>query len=207
MDNIIYVLLVSVSVPILLMALLVEKRARLPVLYMLIGICISVLASEVNGILLKTLSMSRYDITIIVTPISEELLKAFPILYYAVVVSDRRERLFTASMSLGIGFAVLENAYYLLISPDFNMLNAVIRAFGAGLMHGMCTLLVGVGISFVRKKRKTFVVGTFGLLSTAIVYHGIYNILIQSEYEIVGALLPIATYIPFFIWRIRTKNK
>jgi hypothetical protein len=74
-------------------------------------------------------------------------------------------------------------------------------------MHGMCTLLVGVGISFVKKKRKLFAVGTFGLLSTAIVYHGIYNILIQSEFSIVGALLPIATYIPFLIWRLRLKYR
>lgn len=205
MDNIIYVLLVAISIPILLMALLVEKKERLPILFMLMGICVSVLASEVNGILLKTLSMSRYDITVIVTPISEELLKAFPILYYAVVISDKRERLFTASMAIGIGFAVLENAYYLLVSPDFNMVNAIIRAFGAGLMHGMCTLLVGVGVSFVKKKRKLFAVGTFGLLSTAIVYHGVYNILIQSEYSIIGALLPIMTYIPFFIWRLKIK--
>jgi RsiW-degrading membrane proteinase PrsW (M82 family) len=110
-------------------------------------------------------------------------------------------------MATGIGFAILENAFYLLNYPDFTMLNAAIRAFGAGLMHGMCTLLVGVGISFVKKKSKLFAVGTFGLLSTAIVYHGIYNILVQSEYSIVGALLPIATYIPFFIWRIVIKKR
>ncbi len=110
-------------------------------------------------------------------------------------------------MALGIGFAVLENAYYLISYPNFNMLSAVIRAFGAGLMHGMCTLLIGVGMSFVKKKSKMFAVGTFGLLSTAIVYHGIYNILIQSEYHIVGALLPIATYVPFFIWRLRIKRR
>ena len=87
------------------------------------------------------------------------------------------------------------------------MINAIIRAFGAGLMHGMCTLLVGVGISFVKKRSKLFAVGTFGLLSTAIVYHGIYNILVQSDYVIIGALLPIITYIPFLIWRIRIKNR
>ena len=207
MDSIIYVLLVAISIPVLLMALVVERKARLPIVYMLIGIFVSVLASEVNGILLQTLSMSRYDMTVIVTPISEELLKAFPVLYYAIVISDERERLFTASMATGIGFALLENAYYLLIIPDFNMGSAVIRAFGAGLMHGMCTLLVGVGISFVRKKPKLFVVGTFGLLSTAIVYHGVYNILIQSKYDIVGTLLPIMTYIPFFIWRLRIKHR
>ena len=206
MGNIIYVLFVSISVPVLLMALLVEKKARLPVVFMLIGIVVSVFAGEVNGVLSKVLSMDLYSITVIVTPVSEELLKALPLLYYALVISDKRERLFTASMAIGIGFAVLENAYYFVNYVDFSMIKAVIRAFGAGLMHGMCTLLVGVGISFVKKKRKLFAVGTFGLLSTAIVYHGIYNILIQSEYSIIGALLPIATYIPFVIWRIKYRK-
>jgi RsiW-degrading membrane proteinase PrsW (M82 family) len=203
----IYILFISISIPLLLMALLVEKKARLPILFMLIGIFVSVFASEVNGLLSKLLSMDMYSKTVIVTPVSEELLKALPILYYAVVISDKRERLFTASMAIGIGFALLENAYFLLNSDNFTIIIAVIRAFGAGLMHGMCTLLVGVGISFVKKKRKLFAVGTFGLLSTAIVYHGIYNILIQSEFSIVGALLPIATYIPFLIWRLRLKYR
>ena len=206
MDNIIYILFVSIFVPILLMTLLVEKKARLPVAFMLIGIFVSVFAAEINGWLLRVLSMDKHSMTVIVNPVTEELLKALPILYYALIISDNREKLFTASMATGIGFAILENAFYLLNFPNFSMINAMIRAFGAGLMHGMCTLLVGVGISFVKKKRKLFAVGTFGLLSTAIVYHGIYNILIQSEYHVVGALLPIATYIPFVIWRIRYRK-
>ena len=207
MDNIIYILFVSIFVPIMLMAVIVEKKARLPIIFVLLGIFISVFASEVNGVLIQTLEMDVYGITTIVTPVTEEILKALPILYYAIVISDKRENLFTASMATGIGFAILENAFYLLSYPNFSMLSAIIRAFGAGLMHGMCTLLVGVGISFVKKQRKLFAVGTFGLLSTAIVYHGIYNILIQSEYSIVGALLPIATYIPFLIWRLHFKNR
>jgi RsiW-degrading membrane proteinase PrsW (M82 family) len=87
------------------------------------------------------------------------------------------------------------------------MIDAIVRAFGAGLMHGMCTLLVGVGISFVKKKQKLFVVGTFALLSTAITYHGIYNMLVQSDFEVIGYLLPITTYIPFVVWRIKKKKQ
>ena len=205
MDNMIYILFVSIFVPIMLMTVVVEKKARLPIIFMLFGIFISVLAAEVNGLLSQLLDMDRYSVTVIVTPMTEECIKALPVLYYAVIISDKRENLFTASMATGIGFAVLENAYYLLNYSNFEMLSAIVRAFGAGLMHGMCTLLVGVGISFVKKKSKLFAVGTFGLLSTAIVYHGIYNILIQSDYSTVGALLPIATYIPFFIWRLYLK--
>jgi RsiW-degrading membrane proteinase PrsW (M82 family) len=189
------------------MALLVEKKSRLPITFILVGIFISVFVSEVNGLLNKILSMDQYSVTVIITPVTEELFKIIPILYYAIVISDSKEKLFTASMATGIGFAVLENAFYLLNSPNFSMLSAVIRAFGTGLMHGMCTLLVGVGISFVKKRRKLFAVGTFGLLSTAIVYHGIYNILLQSKYSTVGALLPIVTYLPFLIWRWVIKKK
>ena len=196
------------------MALLVEKKSRLPITFMLIGIFISVVSSELNPLLTDILPMDMYSVTVIVTPVTEELLKMLPILYYAIVISDKKERLFTASMATGIGFAILENAFYLLSYPNFSMLSAIIRAFGAGLMHGMCTLLVGVGISFVKKKRKLFAVGTFGLLSTAIVYHGIYNILIQSQYlriqsqySIIGAILPIITYIPFLIWRLSIKRR
>ena len=206
MDNLIYILFVSIFIPILLMACLVEKKARQPMIFFLIGIFLSVFASEINAYLRGILSMSTFEITIIVTPISEEILKAFPILVFATVFMPKKEALFTASMAVGIGFAVLENAFYLLTSNSFNMIDAMIRAFGAGLMHGMCTLLVGVGISFVKKKQKLFVVGTFALLSTAITYHGIYNMLVQSDFEVIGYLLPITTYIPFVVWRIKRKK-
>lgn len=206
MDNLIYILFVSVFVPIMLMACLIEKKARQPIIFVLIGIFCSVFAAEVNGVLSSMLPMSIYEITIIVTPITEEVLKAIPILVFATIFYAKKEALFTASMAVGIGFAVLENAYYLLNYPTFNMLDAIVRAFGAGLMHGMCTLLVGVGISFVKKQHKIFVVGTFALLSTAITYHGIYNMLIQSDYQAIGVLLPISTYIPFIIWRLKKKK-
>ena len=203
MDNLIYILFVAIFVPILLMTCLVEKKARHPLVFVLIGIFVSVFAAEVNGVMVDLLPLSIFEVTIIVTPISEEILKALPILFFATILSPKKESVFTAAMAIGIGFAVLENAFYMLNNTSFNMIDAIVRAFGAGLMHGMCTLLVGVGILFVKKKRKLFVVGTFAMLSTAITYHGIYNMLVQSDYQIIGYLLPIATYIPFMVWRIR----
>ena len=203
MDNLIYILFIAIFVPILLMTCLVEKKARHPLVFVLIGIFVSVFASEVNGVMVDLLPLSTFEVTIIVTPISEEILKALPILFFATLLSPKKEAVFTAAMAIGIGFAVLENAFYMLNDTSFNMIDAIVRAFGAGLMHGMCTLLVGVGILFVKKKRKLFVVGTFAMLSTAITYHGIYNMLVQSDYQIIGYLLPIATYIPFMVWRIR----
>ena len=207
MDHLIYILFVSISVPIMLMAFLVEKKARQPIVFVLIGIFVSVFASEINAYLRGILQMSTFEITIVVTPITEEILKAFPILFLATLFTPKKEAVFTASMAVGIGFAVLENAFYMLNDSSFNMLDAVIRAFGAGLMHGMCTLLVGVGISFVKKKSKLFVVGTFAFVSMAITYHGVYNMLIHSDFKLIGFLLPLSTYIPFAVWRIKNKRQ
>ena len=209
MGTLIYILFISIFFPLFLMMLLVEEKARLPIVFVMVGIFISVFASEVNGVLLNMLSLSRYDATITLAPITEELLKAFPILFYAVAISDKKEKLFTAAMATGIGFAILENAYYLIVNYEtFSIFSALVRGFGTGLMHGMCTLLVGFGISFIRKRRKLFAVGTFALLSTAITYHSIFNMLVQSKYPLFGALLPLVTYLPFFIWRhIKKKDK
>lgn len=207
MDDMIYILFISIFVPILLMANLIEKKARLPIVFVLVGIFISLFAAELNGVLRQSLGMTSYELSIVVIPMIEEFLKALPILFYALFISDKAEGLFTASMATGIGFAVLENGYYLLSTENWYLLDGVLRAFGTGLMHGMCTLLVGAGITFVKKKQKIFWAGTFGLLSTAIIYHGIYNMLVQSPYAIVGHLLPISTYIPFFIWRLQKKRK
>ena len=206
MDDMIYILFISIFIPIMLMANLIEKKARLPLVFVLVGIFISLFAAEVNSSLRALLPLSRYELTIIVTPMTEEVLKALPVLFCALVISDKAETLFTASMAVGIGFAVLENIYYLFHVETWKILDAMLRAFGAGLMHGMCTLLVGAGITFVKKKRKLFWVGTFALLSTAIIYHGIYNMLVQSHYVVVGHLLPISTYIPFLIWRLKKKH-
>ena len=187
MGTVIYILFISIFMPLFLMMLLVEKKARLPIVFVLVGIFVSVFASEVNGVLLTILNITRYDATITLAPVTEEILKAFPILFYAIVVSDKKEELFTASMATGIGFAILENAYYLIINREtFSILSALIRGFGT---------------SFIRKRYKLFAAVVFALLSLAITYHSLFNMLIQSKYHIVGALLPLITYLPFFLWR------
>ena len=79
------------------MAFLIEKKARLPISFVLIGIFISVFVAEVNGLLRRLILMDSFEFTIIVTPITEEILKAIPILIYATMISNlkfQRLRLF-----------------------------------------------------------------------------------------------------------------
>ena len=182
MDSLIHILFIAIFFPFFLMMLLVEKKARLPVIFVLVGMFVAVFAASVNGVLLNALEINEYDATITLTPITEELLKAFPILFFAIFFSDKKESLFTASMATGVGFAVLENAYYIIDNYEtFSAWLALARGFGTGLMHGMCTLIIGFGISFVKKRRKLFAAGTFALLITAITYHSIFNMLVSCS--------------------------
>ena len=118
-------------------------------------------------------------------------------------------RLLTISFAVGIGFALFENSAILIANIDSVSLGwAVIRGFSTALMHGICTAAIGYGMSYVRMKRKLSITGTFALLITAIMYHGIFNILVQSEnLKYYGFILPAMTYIPFVIYLIFSHRK
>ena len=120
-----------------------------------------------------------------------------PIFICAFTVKPARQDIIERSIAVGVGFAILENAYILTGMVDrVSVIWALIRGFGAGMMHGISTLFVGYSMSYVYTKRNLFWTGSIAALSVAIVYHSIYNIIVQSEYSLCGILLPIATYIP-----------
>ncbi len=200
MDNLIYTLFVCTVAPLILMLLLLKKRSKLIVGYMLIGIFVSLFVSELNTILLDLFRGDVIYVTTAITPVSEEIAKAIPVLVYAVLFSNDREKLMTLAFATGIGFAMFENMVILVQNIENVSIGwAVIRGFSTALMHGVCTSAIGYGMSFVRKKRKLFYCGTFALLAMASIYHGIFNMLVQSDYKYLGFVLPAATYIPVLI--------
>ena len=197
MDNLIYILFICIAAPMVFMLFLLRKKSRLLVGYMLIGICISLFVSELNTILLNLLGGDMLYITTTITPLSEEILKALPVLFYACVFFDNRERVMPLAFATGIGFAMFENMVILVQNIESVTISwAIIRGFSTALMHGVCTVAVGFGICFVKKRRKLFYCGTFALLAMVSIYHGIFNMLVQSDYQYLGFALPAATYIP-----------
>lgn len=208
MENLIYILFICITIPLTLMAFLVEKKSRRTIIFFIVGICAAVFASEVNAILTYIIPLDIKDFTIRVTPITEEIIKAIPVLFFAKAISDKTENLITISLAIGIGFAIMENTFILTQNINsISLLWAIIRGFGTGIMHGMCTFLVGTGFAVANKNKKIFIVGTFALLSLAITYHSVFNMLVQSDYKYIGAMLPVITYLPFVIWRFKPKKE
>ena len=209
MDNLVYILFICLVAPLILMMLMLRRRSRLLVGFMLIGIFVSLFVSELNTILLNLLGGDMLYVTTTVTPFSEEVVKAIPVLFYAIVFSDDRDRVMSVAFATGIGFATFENMVVLIQNVENVTVGwAVSRGFATALMHAVCTALVGYGICFIRKRRKIFRCGTFALLAFASIYHGIFNMLVQSKYKYPGLFLPIVTYIPILYLQYQYyKNK
>ncbi len=197
MDNLVYILFIALVAPLLLMLFMLRKRSRLLVSYMLIGIFVSLFVSELNTVLLNRFNSDTIYVTTTITPISEEIVKAVPVLFYAIVFSDNHDKVMPIAFATGVGFGMFENMVILIQNVESVTIGwAIIRGFSTALMHAVCTVAIGFGICFIRKKKKLFYCGTFALLTMACIYHGIFNMLVQSDYKYLGFVLPAVTYVP-----------
>lgn len=209
-----YILFICVVTPLCSLLAVSDKKMRNGVIFLLVGMFSCLFVSEVNGLLNRQLGTDMFYLTTSVTPITEEIVKTVPVLIYAFAYSDKLEELVPNAFFIGIGFAVLENLVILTQNiGSVTLIWAVIRGFSSGLMHGICTGMVGICISFVRKKHKLLLCGTIAALDLAISYHSIFNSLVQGPKSIqnyLGFAMPITTYIPiviFIIKRNRTKTE
>ena len=207
MDNLIYILFICTVAPMFLLLLMLKKRSKLIVGFMIIGIFVSLFVSELNTILLGLFDNNLLYVTSTITPVSEEIIKAIPVLFYAIFFSDDRDRVMPIAFATGVGFAMFENMVILVQNIETVTIGwAIIRGFSTALMHAVCTLAVGYGICFVKKRRKLFYCGTFALLAMASICHGIFNMLVMSNYKYFGFFLPALTYIPIVVYQLRNNK-
>ena len=206
-SNLSYVMYVCFLIPMLLSLFSLGRRERLAVGSILVGATVCLAVSGLNAHLYVLTGRDMLYYTTTISPITEEIVKALPVLVYAFAVSSDRDRLISVSFAVGLGFAIMENMIIFTQNlGDMSVMWAIIRGFGAGLMHSVCTVAVGIGISLVRTKKKLFYCGTAALLMMAVTYHAIFNTVALSAYRTLGFALPVLTYIPILYFRIREKN-
>ena len=191
----VYIIFLCLALPLLLMLPILEKRSRYLVGFLLLGAAMALCAYEINTLLYPLTGLTPRLFTQVVPPMTEEVLKALPVLVYAILLDDGRKGVLPIAMSVGVGFAILENTVILIQNLGAVTLGwAALRGLSASLMHGLCTMVVGAGLPYVKRHKKLFYTGIFGLWSIAVTMHAIFNLLIQSSYSVLGALLPMALY-------------
>ena len=211
MANLTVILFLCAAVPMLpALYMIPGRRSRLFVGYMLLGMTVCLIGSEVNSRLLGLFGGDVRYVSTNVTPIVEEVLKALPVLYFALFFSDNRDTLLSIAFAMGLGFAALENMVILTGSMEqVTVLWALMRGFGAARMHSACTSMIGQGIAYVHKRRKLFYCGTFSLLISAVIAHALFNTLIQSRYRLAAYGVIVVMYIPRLVRigkRMRSKR-
>lgn len=200
MENLTYILFICIIAPLCLLLVMSRGRSRTLLGYVMLGMFFALFASELNSVLNKWLQTSSFYLTTVVSPIAEEIVKALPVVFYALMFSDKQEDVIPIAFAVGVGFALFENTVILLQNIDNVSLGwAFIRGFCTALMHAVCTAVIGFGICYIKKEKLLFVSGTFALLSTSCIYHGIFNMLVQSDLKILSIFLPLVTYIPIIL--------
>ena len=200
MGNLNLILFISFAAPLIMTLFICRGKSRTLLAFLFIGTVVCLFCGEFNAFILRLLPFDLKYYTSNFTPFFEEVFKALPILVYAFLFKPKKRTLLECSILVGVGFAVLENAFILGgTASSVSVENALIRGFGAGMMHGVCTLTVGYGMTFVHTKQKLFYTGTTALLAVAMIYHSVYNTLVQSNHPLVGFLLPVTTFIPVLV--------
>lgn len=198
----VYIIFLCISIPLLLMLPVLQGRARWLVGFLILGMLTAVAAFEVNTMLYPLTGLSPLAYTQVIPPITEEVLKALPLVVYVAFLEGDRRGILPIAMSVGVGFAVVENTVILVQNVQLVTLGwAALRGFSASLMHGLCTMVVGAGLPYVKRHKKLFYTGIFGLWSIAVTMHAMFNLLIQSSYGVLGALFPMALYVILYLAR------
>lgn len=194
-------LFISIILPLATILFIVKGDSRKIVAFLLFGIVAELISNVIQNSLYPYVTDGLY-FTANIAPVIEEILKALPVLIFVFAYKPEKQLIYEVSIASGIGFAILENAF--IIGADIygtSLGIAFLRGIGAGMMHAVCTLTVGYGMSFIYKKRWFFIPGTFLFMFMAMVYHSVFNTLVQSAYQVIGLCIPIATFVPL-IFRI-----
>ena len=209
MENLNLLLFISFAAPLLTAVILCKNETRIFLSFLFIGMVVCLFTGEVNALLMNVSQISFEYFTSNYSPLIEEFFKAIPILIFAFIYKPEKKVLLESSILLGVGFAILENAFVIGYNAEYISISmALIRGFGAGIMHSLCSYAVGYGMTYVHINRKLFYTGTIALLSVATIYHSIYNTVVQSINYIYGFFLPVITLLLILLITkiIRTKK-
>ena len=188
---------VCLSAPILIAVLCTHTRGRRMMLFVFGGMTVCLLSSYISTFLTGIFHADNLTAALEVAPFVEEIMKMCPVLFYILVFEPGKEGISGSVLMTAVGFATLENACYLAQNGAEHFVLLLIRGFGAGAMHVVCGAIVGIGMLYLWDKTWIQAAGTLGLITLAVTYHGIYNMLVArpGTPAIVGYFIPFLTVI------------
>ena len=141
------------------------------------GVLAAIVALFINSYLIDNVGVPIPVVTRAIAPVLEEFLKLLFVIY---AVRFRKVGFpvdaAIVGFAVGTGFALIENAYYLLAMPSAGVSLWLIRGFGAAVLHGATTGIAAIMAQSLASRRhsqglRVFVPGALA----AIALHAVYN--------------------------------
>ena len=104
-------LYISITVPLLAVLIMSKSKTKSLVCFVIIGLTIALLCGELNGVIFRLTYLSESAYVTTFSPIVEEILKMLPLFLCAFIIVPSRQDLIERGVAIGVGFAILENAY------------------------------------------------------------------------------------------------
>ena len=196
--------LVCMAVPLLLTLIFVKGNARQFVFSFLLGMAACLLGAYVSGFVDAASGMGVEDTAVFISPVTEEIMKFLPLLFYFLMFDPEDDQLFHAAIGIGAGFASFENVCSMISSGTESLSFLLIRGLAVGVMHIVSVFALALGLVIAKRFKALRLASMAGALSLSTLFHGIYNLLVsqQGVTSVIGYILPLATaLLLFFAYR------
>ncbi len=192
---------ICLGAPLMLMMFFMKPGGRKLIFFLLMGFVACAVSDRVNIFLMENLEhYSAKTFTTYYAPVVEEIAKMIPILIYTIISKNKIKNRIAVGMSIGVGFGVLENVFYMITNAaKISSVQWIFaRGFATALMHAICTAAVAYMLGMAYQHRKMYITGTLAAFTLAVTYHSIYNIMLKTDWSGLILFLPIVTYAVIF---------
>ncbi len=197
---------ICLAAPLLLSLLLLRREWRRMLLFFIIGMTACLLSAYVSTFIAAYLGADLESAAYEISPMVEEFVKIFPILFYLVVFEPDKESATGGILMAAVGFATFENVCYLTSYGINELFTLLIRGFGTGAMHVVCGAITAVSLLYLWDRLWLRAVGTLGLLSLSITFHALFNLVVDQPgaVSVIGSLIPMLIIL-IYIFFVRKK--
>jgi len=188
-------ILLCIAIPLVVSLVFVRGDARRYVGAFLAGMCMCLIAAYISAFLGGLAGLSDADTSVYLSPVVEETVKVFPLLYYIVLFLPGSRRQTMAAVAVGAGFATFENCCYILNTGAEYLAYVMIRGMAVGVMHIVSILALSIWLLAARRVRALSIPAVMGGVSLAVTFHALYNLLVSVPGlpSAIGYLMPLLT--------------
>ena len=191
------------AAPLVVAVFCVPRFPRRSILFIISGMAACLLSSYISNFFARLMEADALGTSLEISPLVEEVLKLVPVAFYMMAYEPEKNEAASEALMVAVGFATLENAFFMLTNNTGNTAHLMIRAFSNGAMHVVCGAVTAVVLRGLWDSQIFRVIATIGTLCLAITFHGIYNVLVnqQGSPAYIGYALPVLIGIGTIILR------